>query len=82
MLFKMSGSMPVTATVYLVLFSQGVLAKVDSKIIGGEYASEGQFPYMVSFQYGKSHFCGGTIYDERNIITAAHCCSGKIELYC
>ena len=51
-------------------------------IVGGHKASEGQFPYMVSFQLLKegkdwpshTHFCGGAIIDRRNVLTAAHCC--------
>ncbi len=66
----------VVITVALLLCLNGVSGKVGAKIIGGEYANEGQFPYMASLQYGKTHVCGGTIYDERNIVTAAHCCTG------
>ena len=49
----------------------------DAKIIGGSLAEEKQFPYQVSLQWGSDHICGGTVYDERNVITAAHCCDGE-----
>jgi len=48
----------------------------QGKIIGGEPAREYQFPYQVSIQYDFQHICGGTIYDKKTIVTAAHCCDG------
>ena len=44
------------------------------RIIGGQVARQGQFPYLVSLQLDGQHFCGGSIYDEFNVVTAAHCC--------
>lgn len=47
-----------------------------TRIIGGEDAEEGQFPYQVSLRnrlMGGTHFCGGSILNERFILTAAHC---------
>ncbi|CAG0883904.1 unnamed protein product [Darwinula stevensoni] len=45
------------------------------RIINGDDARQGEFPYQVSFRYRSSnfHFCGGWIYDEWNVVTAAHC---------
>lgn len=46
----------------------------DGKIIGGEAARRGQFPYQVSLQYKSgSQFCGGSILTTMCILTAAHC---------
>lgn len=51
--------------------------KRQGRIVGGTNAKEGEFPWMVSLQrngfFGRSHFCAGSIANERNIITAAHC---------
>ena len=53
---------------------------IDTKIMGGQDAKQGQFPYQVSWCIEDSpypcckHYCGGSIYDENTIITAAHCC--------
>ncbi|KAH8305277.1 hypothetical protein KR018_010024, partial [Drosophila ironensis] len=45
----------------------------DSRIVGGSYTSDLQWPFVVAiYRNGKFH-CGGTIYSERWIISAAHC---------
>jgi len=48
-------------------------------IVGGGDAEYGEFPYLVSLRHKptigfKTHFCGGSIYDQTTVITAAHCC--------
>ena len=45
-------------------------------IVGGQEAALGSVPYQISFQYYGSHFCGGSIIDANNVLTAAHCCEG------
>merc|ERR1712117_750678 len=48
------------------------------RLVGGEPAEANQFPYQVSFQYKfGGHFCGGMVYDENHVITAAHCCTNS-----
>lgn len=46
-----------------------------TRIVGGENATKGQFPYQVSLRIIKSkvHYCGGSIISSRFIVTAAHC---------
>lgn len=44
------------------------------RIVGGREAVLGEFAGKVSLQNRQGyHFCGGTIIDERHIVTAAHC---------
>lgn len=51
------------------------------KIVGGTEAEANQFPFLVSLQASKGpsgrfrHVCGGSIYNDKYIITAAHCVS-------
>lgn len=50
----------------------------DTRILGGNYANDGQFPYLISLRQRAAnfHLCGGSILNEYWILTAAHCVVG------
>ncbi|XP_014237533.1 chymotrypsin-1-like [Trichogramma pretiosum] len=59
-----------------------VSARIVQRIVGGHHAQPGRFKHQVSLEswdyYSGTtgcalHFCGGSILDERHILTAAHC---------
>ncbi|XP_041784453.1 chymotrypsin-2-like [Anopheles merus] len=48
------------------------------RIVGGQNAGTNQFPYQVSLRSsGNSHFCGGSIINNRYVLSAAHCTVGR-----
>jgi len=50
-------------------------SNIDGRIIGGTDAEMGDLPYQVAVMLKDSgHICGGTVYSENWVVTAAHCC--------
>lgn len=64
----------------IVLVAGALAAQIDEdeRILGGQTATRGQFPYQVSLrvQNGTAHFCGGTLISNRFILTAGICAGG------
>lgn len=50
----------------------------DPRIVYGEDAAMGEFPWQVSVQTS-SHICGGSLISENAVLTAAHCLGGRIN---
>ena len=51
---------------------------ITPKIAGGEVAASHTWGWMVSLRVLDTHFCGGTILNERFVITAGHCLTSPI----
>jgi trypsin len=57
----------------------GEMELPPGKIVGGQEARPYEFPWQVSVQRKSSgsHFCGGSIINDRWIVCAAHCMDGE-----
>lgn len=45
----------------------------NTKIVGGVETRVNEYPWMVTLLYNNRFFCGGSLVNDRYVLTAAHC---------
>ncbi|XP_030630907.1 testisin [Chanos chanos] len=54
-------------------FTECGVAPLNNRVVGGQDAPQGAWPWQVSLHYQGGHICGGTLINSEWVLTAAHC---------
>ena len=66
--------------IFYQVFSKELRGTTD-RIVGGEEAAKGRYPYQVALVSGDFQYCGGTLVDKDWVLSAAHCYGGKDKVF-
>ncbi|KAI7803020.1 serine protease hepsin-like [Triplophysa rosa] len=55
-------------------------ATLNTKIVGGQEAPDGAWPWQVSLHTREGHFCGASLINNEWVLSAAHCFSWALDL--
>ena len=71
-----------SGVVVIIFFVGSALSSaVTPKVVNGTDAEINEFPYMISLRRNNGHSCGGTLINEKWVLTAAHCLQSPLENY-
>jgi len=56
--------------------TKAICGTTQNKIVGGDEAVPGEFPWQVAIRIDGMYFCGGSLIDSTHVLTAAHCTDG------
>ncbi|KAK4878182.1 hypothetical protein RN001_010688 [Aquatica leii] len=67
----------VSVLLLVVSLSNNPTVAIDTRIVNGTTATNGQYPYQASLRILGIHYCSGSILNTRWILTAAYCINQK-----
>uniref|UniRef100_A0A3B4WLD3 Serine protease 27-like n=1 Tax=Seriola lalandi dorsalis TaxID=1841481 RepID=A0A3B4WLD3_SERLL len=71
---------------YVLLFAVCGITPMNTRIVGGEDAPPGSWPWQVSLQRFGGHVCGGFLINREWVVSAAHCfsrtCRAQTQMKC
>jgi len=71
MVHKVFNVYAIISSLFFVVVPFSLASPPSSRIVNGVLVETGEFPYVVSLQLNDKHICGGLIYNDLFVLTAA-----------